>query len=335
MKRGDCKHCPEGTYKPLPGDSKEDCVKCGPKAKSIRERNTCHCHQSATELRHLKNILYFDRDSRQCVDMPLGYWPGHDAIYPPNSQFTKIKEEKCPVGSFCMGGVQYLCPEGYYGDKELETSNECSGRCKPGYYCPIGSTSPTQMECGGPNVICPERSTIPRYVRAGYYSNEEDPPNTKTSEVLCPPGFYCPGDGLRHKCPAGYFGYLAGLSDETCNGLCNPGYYCPPASTSPREIPCGNATVVCAEGSSTPILVPDGHYSAKTDNVLIDRWNYAGPNSTQDVSLLCEVGYYCSDGVKYQCPGGTYGLIEGTYTIASTTPLNLTMTNLLSIRLQT
>lgn len=151
----------------------------------------------------------------------------------------------------------------------------------------------------------------------GYYANEADPAPAKTSQELCPPGYYCPGDGLRHKCQSGHFGERSGLTISTCDGLCMSGYYCPPGSTSSHQLPCGNATVVCAEGSSVPQQVLSGFYSASSNDIQIPGLSYAGPNSTKDVALQCEVGYYCKEGVKYQCPGGTYGESLGAGNLSS------------------
>ena len=39
------------------------------------------------------------------------------------------------------------CPAGTYGDTRGLQTNACSGRCRAGYYCAPGSTSPTQNQC--------------------------------------------------------------------------------------------------------------------------------------------------------------------------------------------
>lgn len=308
---GRCVPCPDGTFKAAQGDSIGLCLECGPKAKSTPDRVTCECYQSATQ--KLTTNLYFDVVDRSCLDVTNRTLPP-DEMYKPESQLTKSVEHKCEPGSYCNDGIRYLCPAGRYGDKEGETDSECTGPCKAGFFCPLGSFSPTQVECGpNPNVYCPESSYLPAYVSEGYYANENDELNRKTSQELCPPGWYCPGDGLRHKCQAGYFGSDTGLTTPTCNGVCRAGYFCPPGSTSLHQLPCGNTTVVCAEGSAEPQLVIPGYYSASSNEVHTnsDESRYAGPNSTQNVAVQCEIGYFCKDGVKYQCPGGTFGERRG------------------------
>lgn len=37
----------------------------------------------------------------------------------------------------------------------------------------------------------------------GYYTDEDEPFNMKTSQRLCPRGSWCPGDGFRYHCPEG------------------------------------------------------------------------------------------------------------------------------------
>lgn len=60
-----------------------------------------------------------------------------------------------------MGGILQQCPSGRYGASEGMTSPQCTGECYAGFYCPSGSVSPTQFECGGPEVFCPSGSAWP------------------------------------------------------------------------------------------------------------------------------------------------------------------------------
>ena len=144
----------------------------------------------------------------------------------------------------------------------------------------------------------------------GYYTDENEPPDMKTYQILCQPGSYCPGDGFRYPCPEGRYGSESGLSTSNCSGPCAAGYYCRSGSISDRQFSCGNVTVYCPKASPTPILVEKGYYSV-SEHYILTSISYAGPNSTHDSQLKCEVGYYCVDGVKYQCPSGTYGWFEG------------------------
>lgn len=79
-----------------------------------------------------------------------------------NSNCTSI----CPIGYYCpKGSIQPIpCPAGkfggYLGLKDSYCSPNCNegicsdkdieiSKCYEGFYCPEGSVSPTQIECGG------------------------------------------------------------------------------------------------------------------------------------------------------------------------------------------
>mmetsp|Transcript_24846 Transcript_24846/g.52004 ORF Transcript_24846/g.52004 Transcript_24846/m.52004 type:complete len:389 (+) Transcript_24846:1244-2410(+) len=219
----------------------------------------------------------------------------------------------CEKGYYCHEGTRHKCPGGRFGNKDMETNDNCSGQCEEGYWCGQVSTSPTQNKCGSPNVYCPPGSNAPIYVSEGYYTDEDEPADLKTSQHLCPEGFYC-DNGLRYACGAGTYGASTGQSDKSCDGNCLAGYYCLSASISPHQFPCGNSTVYCPEGSKLPILIEDGYYSA-TENEIIVADFYAGPNSTQQIQVQCENGFYCNGGVKYSCPAGTYGHMPGAFDV--------------------
>ena len=78
----------------------------------------------------------------------------------------------------CLAGQYYdetdevcrLCQEGYFGALPGMTSAECSGPCQQGHFCPAGSTSVTERECGGPQYFCPSQSSAPTSVLDGYYT---------------------------------------------------------------------------------------------------------------------------------------------------------------------
>jgi hypothetical protein len=113
------------------------------------------------------------------------------------------------------------------------------------------------------------------------------------------------------QCPAGYYGSVAGLADSTCSGLCPAGYYCPAGSVNPREKGCGSAEFFCPEGSVLPLRVFEGYYSI--GGIKSQRVRYL--NSTHNATVfenataqrICEAGQYCTLGVKYVCPAGSYG----------------------------
>ena len=108
--------------------------------------------------------------------------------------------------------------------------------CAEGYYCPLGSVSQFQFECGGKDVYCKRGSGSPEHSSAGRYTvntptdsftgqnntvngfiNENYAVNTgnlfgndglgestRTTDIICPVGYYCTG-GVRTPCPIGRY----------------------------------------------------------------------------------------------------------------------------------
>ena len=67
-----------------------------------------------------------------------------------------FNQSVCEEGRYCVGGVASFCPAGRYGNTTGADSADCSGQCTAGYYCPLGSTLPTQTTCGDATVYCPQ-----------------------------------------------------------------------------------------------------------------------------------------------------------------------------------
>ncbi len=128
---------------------------------------------------------------------------------------------------------------GRFGANSGLADSSCDAPCRPGYYCPAGSTNETAKKCGGTGVFCPLGSPAPVPVSLGYYStggDSEDDLNTRHSQSICERGFYCQksqypqrddpnsyrsgvfsgtGGGLRFPCPSGSFGDKEGLVSLT------------------------------------------------------------------------------------------------------------------------
>ena len=51
-------------------------------------------------------------------------------------------------------------------------------------------------------------------------------PETRYTQTLCEPGFYC-SNGVKTPCPAGRYGATFGLSESFCTGSCAAGYVRP------------------------------------------------------------------------------------------------------------
>ena len=106
---------------------------------------------------------------------PIKAMPGHYTLSmlgntDISSAQTRSSQAVCEPGFYCVGGLRLPCPAGTYGASVGLTTSKCSGLCEAGYFCPEGSSSPSENECGSPSVICPVGSGSPRAVQTGYYS---------------------------------------------------------------------------------------------------------------------------------------------------------------------
>ena len=242
-----------------------------------------------------------------------GYYSGPIYVNPKN----RFQQWICPVGHFCSDGESRLCDGGHFGNSTGLSSSSCSGLCRSGYFCPPGSVSDTEHECGGVDRYCPPGSDSPSYVPDGFVSGPSYVNETIRSTIescplgfyctggesrpcpagsfgnstvltspscsgLCPIGFYCPEGTSQpdsYPCPSGRYGGELGLFNSSCSGSCSPGFYCPLGSTNSTFIRCGDASVYCPEGSSSPVPVPDGWCSGPLSSSASTRSEVFFPDS--------------------------------------------------------
>ena len=173
-----------------------------------------------------ENPCYYDASaycpegSYEAIKVPNGYYSDGGSIT------TRSQISICPVGTYCLNGMQipcsagryastegnmspdceglcdagyyceelsssktqYICPAGRYGIEGMTTS-DCMGECLAGYYCPAGSTTPYQYECGDDNHYCPRGSGVPLSVRSGFYSFGQNS-TIRVGESICDVGVY-------------------------------------------------------------------------------------------------------------------------------------------------
>jgi hypothetical protein len=217
------------------------------------------------------------------------------------------------------------CPAGRFGNSTSLRTSACSGLCTQGYYCPLGSSTPTQMECGGVHVICPEGSPAPVLVSMGMYSvalpeltaDFDSTVNfaTRYLEAPCLPGYYC-SNGSAYPCPVGTYGNRTGLATASCSDSCRSGQYCDIGSVVPT---------ICDKG----FYCPDGrgHSPCPAGTFGISKGQKWVCNifplvitlfvGLKDASCSgpCRPGFYCSQGStsprQVPCPPGTFGAAFG------------------------
>ena len=301
-----CQPCENGSFKFVPGNEHSLCLPC-PKYTTISalDRTTCTC---------LMEYLYFNKTLNQCVKVSSNFKPVDDEIFA-NTELTRYEEFPCEKGHYCINGTRYPCPAGKYGSTIGNTNSSCDGMCSAGFYCPEGSISTMQYPCGKSNLFCPEGSPSPIFVRSGFFSNELKDDMFKDSELICPPGYWCE-NAVRKPCPAGRWGNSSGLVSSLCDGPCLAGYFCPEGSVSDSAFRCGSINVHCPEGSDSPIVTEMGYYSSRVG--LQPSLPYAfDETSTMEIQVLCEQGYFCENGIRTQCPPGSYGVGVGGKSLSS------------------
>lgn len=297
-----CVPCPNGTFKPETGDDVTQCKRC-PEYTTVssNDRRTCWCFRRAggQQFDTITFALYFDTTMLKCdlVPKPLLSILG-DGKSGTNSVYTRSEQFPCERGYFCKDGVRSPCPAGYYGDKRLETRATCSGACPPGFYCPLASWNSTARGCRDATIFCPRGSAVPTPVWPGYYSVTSTNGVNLDGQRPCDLGSFCV-DGKRFECPAGRYGDKTAETSPLCSGLCARGYYCPKGSLSSMQSECGGDDFICRTGSPKPQTVLQGYYTIGLTN------------STRFYQRLCEPGYFCRHGIRYQCPAGTYGATSG------------------------
>jgi hypothetical protein len=275
---------------------------------SSDDHTTCLCDISTED----GFFFYFNASTGYCTKMTsssVARIPQDAWKY--NVSLTRSSQMECEPGHFCVGGLRYRCPKGFYGALTRETRPQCQGMCAQGYYCRDASISPYATPCGSVDKICPTTNStgsfIPIQVSAGYYTLGGSQETLRFEAAICPVGFYCPGDGRRYLCPAGTYADVEGETSPQCRGFCDRGYFCIGGSPSRQQFKCGSANVYCPIGSAQPVPVHEGFYSIFTGPDAGAQQLWDQQNSTASAELPCEPGYYCVSGVKYPCPPGTFG----------------------------
>ncbi|CAM9216985.1 unnamed protein product, partial [Sphacelaria rigidula] len=91
-----------------------------------------------------------------------------------------------------------------------------------------------------------------------------------STQARCPIGRWC-DQGLSFLCPPGRFGASQASTNSSCTGSCRKGHYCPEGSYRADQYVCGNASVYCPEGGSSPTKALEGFYTVGTAIGVEDR----------------------------------------------------------------
>ena len=205
----------------------------------------------------------------------------------------------CPPGKYCIGGnIAGNCSAGYFcriGSSSPTPSGiytVVGGLCQAGSYCPAGTTAPIQCPDGtvrlslGGTVIS-DCTTCP----AGYQCMAGDP-----IPVLCSVGSYCPVNATMQSCPAGTYNPVAGASNSSSCLSCPAGYLCSASGQSTFTTTVCPAGYYCTAGVALPIPCPGSTYQPTPGRTSVTQ------------CLTCPQGFYCENATvtPQPCPGGNY-----------------------------
>ncbi|TYZ59327.1 hypothetical protein PybrP1_004972 [[Pythium] brassicae (nom. inval.)] len=344
--------CPAGTYNPTVGSAGEhECLSCPPGwscprvgQRSVEDRCAPgHYCPSKTILATAKPCpagTYTERfdliRAEDCTICPLRH------ACPEGTGSEVQTMLGCAPGFFCPNGTaranQFPCPPGSWSSStSLADATECDvcpkgkycvggksfvdGSCSPGYYCPLGTESPTKFPCPSgtytsktwlfepsqcddcpPGFYCPAGSVEPIACKPGSYTplNKTErvgPESAWPSCVTCPAGYFCVEASIVPE-PCGK-GRFSSAGSKACSP-CEPGFFCGSASTSYASM---KADTV---GWTSPGALYGKCYNG----------TYCPPGSASEPALAvdaCPAGYYCPTATPQPmiCPAGTYSNFTG------------------------
>ena len=197
--------CRAGFYGDAPGQVSDACVgecpagyTCPAGTSTVGVAPSAPCTDAGS---------YCPKKSAQALSVPAGYRGVQD------TNGNNVDVTPCGVGTWCVNGVVNKCPAGSFGASSGLQTNECSGKCSAGYYCPEGSKEAVEEECGNLAVrsgekatkyFCAAASAAPTLVKPGYFTACEDDSTTlcaanrRVKELPCGAGFLC-ADGLQKR----------------------------------------------------------------------------------------------------------------------------------------
>ncbi len=203
----------------------------------------------------------------EAAPVPSGFyfWGGLD------NGTTRMGISPCPapssnggVGVYCPPGSGSMvpCEAGYYGNASQLSVSTCSGPCAAGYFCPLGSSSPTTRPCGSAAVYVGTSGAVQvQYFGKSVRPHRLRPMTFVSAVVACVMFIHIPPNPISVQ-----------LSYPSISGSIR---YCP-------------------AGSAAPIAVHDGYFSVpESDDAALRKDALQCPPGS-----YCEAGvrYLCPSG---------------------------------------
>jgi hypothetical protein len=195
-------------------------------------------------------------------------------------------QENAGLGKYTtLGATARLdCAAGRYCSGLNNVNDQGDGPCQAGYYCPAGSSSPTEVPSG-----------VGFYTAAGA-----------STPIACGAGNYCPNPantpGDISVCGVGRYCSTPNNSAALGDGPCTAGYFCPAGSTSPTQEDAGLGKYT-GTGAVARVNCAAGRYCSTLNNIddqgdgacAVGRYCPAGSSSSLGAGA-CSAGYYCPVG---------------------------------------
>jgi hypothetical protein len=295
---GQCLPCPRGTFGALPGVTNSSCSGACSGGYLCAEGSTT---ADPTLCGSAKYYCSPGAEKRELV--PLGHYSTPLPEAPSSSLWServRSGSAQCEAGYFCKEGVRLECPPGRFGISEGLSSEDCSGSCPVGFYCPAGTSEP---------LPCP----------AGRYGDSVGLSSAECSGA-CAPGFFClegSTNSTSASCPDDVWGEDEGNSNALCSSrselstLCSIGNFCPAAELLPPE-----SQVIDSVNSSETSGVLDnvGSRPCEPGYECVQEFSRPCPAGTFGEAgecIQCEEGYWCPEGstrdTQIPCPAGMFG----------------------------
>lgn len=325
---GERKPCPPGTFGSVFGLASHDC--------SGLCREGFYCPEGSTTDSAFQcgsSDRFCPKGSPAPTKASSGYCTvnsGGVALDSEGGALTRSAQRIAIPGEFAWRGVCFKCPAGTFGVAEGEVNPRCSGKCSRGYFCPPGSTSPVEKECGGANKYCPEALDAPLSVQLGYYTTKQD-------EDLCPPGWF------RDVSTTTFNSYMDAITGNSPVSVSYGDYSFPLGKCV--KCPLGTFKPSSGDDAALCVLCPEFTARSLVDRRSCECFRRAGGPPIDDAAVFglrfntatlaceqiplvtaryapveanasvfakaqqfpCERGYYCQAGVRSPCPGGRYG----------------------------
>jgi len=215
------------------------------------------------------------------------------------------KEPLCPAGEYMKYGFKGFnqpafqceqCGAGRYGAVAGLRSSACSGGCARGYYCPPGSTSPTQFACGA--VVADDGLGSATAASAPFAGQPAGPAFDAGASS----------------------GMLGAAVLDLSRRWRGASAYCPEGSSRPITAAAGRRTINAAEEDALHARNVSLTAEAAAEEVDVEALVDDSPlgRFTRTAQVVCARGHYCRDGVQTPCPAGSFGNTTGLATAACT-----------------